>query len=123
MVQASVKINIREYYATIKIKQDKVVLSKGTVYVFTDGTCVTDEEGNAFWTNRPDSSCNFENYNVLYEGLVTKLEATSSTETYPDIYTITTQDVTFTLEKRAEHHLCGYTLLLSEHVKLFILET
>ncbi|XP_047370458.1 uncharacterized protein LOC124957434 [Vespa velutina] len=123
VVQASIKINIKEYYGTVKITQNNVILSKGEVCVFTDGMCITDEEGNAFWSTRLESSCNFDNYKVLYEGLTTKLKAMGNTEVYPDIYTITTQDVTFTLEKREEHHLCGYTLLLSEHSKLFILET
>ncbi|XP_047370478.1 uncharacterized protein LOC124957491 [Vespa velutina] len=123
VVQASIKINIKEYYATVKIAQNNVILSKGEACVFTDGMCITDEEGNAFWSTRPESSCNSDNYKVLYEGLATKLKAMGNAEIYPDIYTITTQDVTFTLEKRAEHHLCGYTLLLSEHPKLFILET
>lgn len=71
---------------------------------FVDGTCVIDEEGNVFWTTRPDVSCNFNHYDVLYEGLATKIEMINHTEMYPDIYTITTQDITFTLEKRVEHH-------------------
>lgn len=64
---------------------------------FADSTCVTDEEGNVFWTTKPDASCNFNHYDVLYEGLTTKLEMVNLTEVYPDIYTITTQDITLNI--------------------------
>ncbi|KAG7196402.1 hypothetical protein KM043_018544, partial [Ampulex compressa] len=41
----------------------------------------------------------------------------------PQIYTLTTNDVTFALAKISETKICGYTLLRTEHPKLFILET
>jgi len=68
----------------------------------------------------PTSSCNFHQYDVLYEGFATK--KTIDTATSPTIYTLT-EDITFALIKTKEQPLCGYTLLRTEHPKLFILET
>lgn len=64
-----------EYFTTVKITENSVILGKGTMSVFTDGTCVTNEKGNAFWTTHPDTACN----NVLYGGLATKLTAMRQT--------------------------------------------
>jgi hypothetical protein len=36
---------------------------------------------------------------------------------------LTTQEITFTLTKTGKEPLCGYTLLSTEHPKLFLLET
>lgn len=71
----------------------------------------------------PTSSCNFNQYDVLYEGFATKIIDDSQHSSSPTIYTLTTQDITFALTKTKEQPLCGYTLLRTEHPKLFILET
>lgn len=39
------------------------------------------------------------------------------------MYTVTTKETTFALTKTTEISLCGYTLVQTEHPKLFILET
>ena len=68
--------------------------------------------------------CKFDRYDVLYEGLASKITDTSQTEEKsPSVYALTTQDITFALTPTGEQHLCGYTLIQTEHPKLFILET
>lgn len=123
VVQASVKIIIRQYKASVKIRDSTVVLQSGSTCTFTDGSCITDEDGSAYWMTHPESTCNFNHYNVLFEGIATKLTPMNPTEHESEVYTMTTGEITFALEKRAEYHLCGYTLLRTEHPKLFILET
>jgi len=69
------------------------------------------------------SSCNFQQYDVLYEGSATKIKDDITDPSSPTIYSLPTEDITFALTKTKEQPLCGYTLLRTELPKLFILET
>jgi len=71
----------------------------------------------------PTSSCNFHQYDVLYEGPATVIKDDMTDPSSPIIYSLTTQDIIFALTETREQPLCGYTLLSTEHSKLFILET
>ncbi|XP_046831225.1 uncharacterized protein LOC124429688 [Vespa crabro] len=83
----------RRILCTVKINDNDVILRQGTKCAFMEGTCITDEKGNAFW--KTDSACNFEHFNVLYEGLATKLTVLRKAEVF---YTLTTHDVKLALE-------------------------
>lgn len=61
-------------------------------------------------------------YNIIYEGLATKLTP-KAIGTTTIIYTLTTQETIFALTKTTEFNFCGYQLTQTEHPKLFILET
>jgi len=67
-------------------------------------------------------TCNFQRYDVLYEGPANKIFEDSSNSNSPVIYSLVTQEITFALMKTKELPLCGYTLLYTEHPKLLILE-
>jgi len=71
----------------------------------------------------PTSSCNFQQYDVSYEGSATKIKDDTTDHSSPTIYSFSIEDITFALTKTKEQPLRGYTLLRSEHPKLFILET
>lgn len=71
----------------------------------------------------PTSSCNLHQYDVLYEGLASKIVDDQADPISPTVYSLITEDVTFALTKTKEQQLCGYTLQRTEHPKLFILET
>ncbi|XP_072745608.1 uncharacterized protein [Anoplolepis gracilipes] len=70
----------------------------------------------------PTSSCNFHQYDVLYEGPAIKTTDDNSEGKSPIVYSLTTQDITFALTRTRDSH-CADTLLRTEHPKLFILET
>jgi len=96
------------------------MLKSGTICELNNGFCIDYEDGYTFWKPMATSSCNFHQYHV-HEGLATKMMI--DTANSPTIYTLTTEDITFALTKTKEQPLCGYTLLRTEHPKLFILET
>lgn len=122
VVQASVKILHADYWTTVKINEDQIVLRDQTTCTLSKGSCLTDENGHAFWTAMPTTDCKFNQYDVLYEGPATKL--ISPLPDTPEIYSLTTNDITFALSRRpGGHNICGYTLIRTEHPKLFILET
>ncbi|EGI67244.1 hypothetical protein G5I_04177 [Acromyrmex echinatior] len=72
-----------------------------------------------------DRSCSGGQYSDLYEiwnNVVSKLTSRVN-QIAPTIYIVTTKETTFALIKAAEFSLCEYTLVQTEHSKLFILET
>jgi len=121
IVDAIVRINLKSSYVPVHLNTGRIMLRSGTVCELTDGFCIDYEDGHTFWKPMPTSSCNFHQYDVLYEGLASKITIDSTNS--PTIYTLTTEDITFALTKTKEQPLCGYTLLRTEHPKLFILET
>lgn len=118
VVQGVAKISLKSSYVPVQLEHGKVRLRSGTICTLSDGFCFDSDDGYTYWKPMPTRSCNFEQYDVLYEGVATKISTAQS----PDIYSLTTQDITFALTKTKEQPLCGYTLLRTEHPKLFILE-
>jgi len=64
----------------------------------------------------PTSSCNFHQYNVLYEGLATGITGTLTSSA--TIYSLVTEDITFALTQTKETPVCGYVLLRTEHPEI-----
>lgn len=123
VIQATVKIVITNYRADVNLINNKILLQSGTQCALSDGTCMDVEGNSAFWTTEPTDSCQFNRYDVLFEGIATKYQNPDSADNNPDVFSLTTHETTFALAAKSEKHLCGYTLIRTEHPKLFILET
>ncbi|XP_076669653.1 uncharacterized protein LOC143369499 [Andrena cerasifolii] len=124
VVQAMAKITLKTALVPARLELNKIILQSGTICHFQNGFCVDNEDGHTFWHSFPPSTCKFDRYDVLYEGLASKITDTSQDEVKsPSVYALITQDITFALTPTGEQHLCGYTLIQTEHPKLFILET
>ncbi|XP_072764372.1 uncharacterized protein [Anoplolepis gracilipes] len=123
VVQAVANISLKTAYVPVKLNTGKIILKSGTVCTLNEGFCIDSEDGYTYWEPMPISSCNFHQYDVLYEGPAIKTTDDNSEGKSPIVYSLTTQDITFSLTKTREQPLCGYTLLRTEHPKFFILET
>lgn len=121
-VQASIKITLRTFEASVKRSTNNVMLPAGTRCDLGPGYCIDSDGAENYWTPLPVDSCHFDRYDILYQGFATKLTPRAN-QTSPVIYTVTTQETTFALAKTAELSLCGFNLIQTEHPKLFILET
>lgn len=122
VVQAVAKISLKSSYVPVQLNTGKIRLKSGTVCDLADSFCLDADNGYSYWKPIPTTSCNFHQYDVLYEGPATKISENHSTTATPTIYSLVTQEITFALMKTKELPLCGYTLLCTEHPKLFILE-
>lgn len=122
VVQAVAKISLKSSYVPVQLNTGKIRLKSGTVCDLADSFCLDADNGYSYWKPIPTTSCNFHQYDVLYEGPATKIAENHSTTATPTIYSLVTQEITFALMKTKELPLCGYTLLCTEHPKLFILE-
>ncbi|XP_070517512.1 uncharacterized protein [Cardiocondyla obscurior] len=122
VVQASIKITLRSSEAPVKRASGQVILPVGTKCTLSRGYCMDAEGTETYWPILPTDTCHFDRYDILYEGIAAKLTSRNNPDN-PIIYTVTSQDTTFALTKTHEINVCGYTLLQTEHPKLFILET
>jgi len=122
VVQASVRITLRNFEVPIRRSTDEIILPSGLHCKVAPGQCLDTDGGDTFWSAVPEDSCHFGHYDILYEGIANKLTPKVN-QTTPTVYTVTTRETTFALSKTNEISLCGYTLAQTEHPKLFILET
>lgn len=123
VVQAIAKISLKTSYVPVHINTGKIHLKSGTTCTLSDGYCIDPDDGHSYWKPVPTTSCDFHQYDVLYEG--NALKTMDNTENHPPVmvYSLTTQDITFALTTTKELPICGFILLRTEHPKLFILET
>jgi hypothetical protein len=121
VVEGSIYITYKSYHATTKPSQDLIILRSGTYCKISDLTCVDEDGSNVFWSPLPDNSCKFHSYDVLYQGIATKI--LDPVSRYPIIYSLTSEDTAFALSKKSERSICGFTLIQTEHPKLVIVET
>ncbi|XP_026830965.1 uncharacterized protein LOC113563501 [Ooceraea biroi] len=121
VVDGTVRISLKSSYVPVHLNSGKVMLRSGTVCTLSDGFCIDFDDGYSYWKPMPTSSCNFHQYNVLYEGTAVKMNGIMDT-IHQTIYTLVSQDTTFALTAGGSQAVCGYTLLTTEHPKLFILE-
>lgn len=123
IVDALLRISLKTSYVPVHLSSGRILLKSGTVCDLSNGFCIDSEDGHTYWKPMPTSSCNFHQYDVLYEGQAVKTTNSDRTSPSPTVYSLSTEDITFALTASKEQPLCGYTLLTTEHPKLFILET
>lgn len=109
-VQAIVRISLKSYTTVVKLAANGIILQSGQRCQLQQGSCLDSEDGYTFWESLPTDYCNFNRYDILFEGKATKLS--SQNQDSPTIYTVTTEET-----------ICGYRLIKTEHPKLFIIET
>ncbi|CAK9834636.1 Retrovirus-related Pol polyprotein from transposon 412 [Anthophora retusa] len=121
VVQAVIRIKIRTHIAAVKLATNEIILQSGQRCLVQQGSCLDSEDGFSYWDNSPTDYCKFNNYDVLYEGKATLVEDEDNQGL--SLYSVTSQGTTFALARTTSTKVCGYTLIHTEHPKLFILET
>jgi len=121
VVQGIIKITLSSHKAATNIDTNQIHLNSGTACPYAEGECTDIEGMYNLWEVIPTDNCKFTNFDVLYEGKAKKMISTINDE--PQIiYSLSAQDVTFALTQTSEEFHCGYTLIKTEHPKLFIVE-
>lgn len=121
IVQGIIEVQLHNQVSPIKLKSGKIILPSGTICELSRGSCIDFEYGYTFWKPMPVDACHLTSYDILYEGIVDKIVENIQPRTAA-VYSITTEETTFALAIRDEHLVCGYTLLRTEHPRLFVLE-
>ncbi|CAK9834649.1 Retrovirus-related Pol polyprotein from transposon 17.6 [Anthophora retusa] len=120
VVQATVKVTTRDYEAPVKLSNNKIILQSGQQCDLQPGSCIDSEYGYTFWNTLPKDYCNFNKYDVLYDGIAEVV--TPDRHRGPTVYTVTSDDTIFALTQTSTTSICGFTLIKTEHPKLFIVE-
>ncbi|XP_076618874.1 uncharacterized protein LOC143340594 [Colletes latitarsis] len=120
VVQAVARISLKNYVAPVKLSTNEVILHSGQRCKLQLGHCLDSEDGFSYWDSAPVDSCNFNGYDVLYDGKATRI--TPPGDKGPIVYTVASEDAMFALTETSRITTCGYTLAKTEHPKLFILE-
>ncbi|CAB0032490.1 unnamed protein product [Trichogramma brassicae] len=123
VVTADLEIILSTGVASFEERLNRVIMPDNLVCNYRIGTCMDVSETSYFWNPTTSGNfCNFDQYAVLYEGESTRVRDKEGAG--PTIYfTNTSSSIQFGLEKRGEVALCGYTLIATEHARLFLLET
>jgi hypothetical protein len=74
VVQATIKISLKSGIVPVRIGANTILLKSGTVCTFKEGNCLDAEDGYTYWQPQPPSPCKFDQYDVLYEGIATKIQ-------------------------------------------------
>lgn len=122
VVQAVIRVVLRDFEASIKRSSDELILPSGTRCPASARSCQDADGAETYWAPLPADTCHFDKYDILYEGVATRLSARGN-QTITTVYTVTTGETTFALTKTNEFSVCGYKLFRTEHPKLLILET
>lgn len=122
VVQATIRVALRSFETSVKRSSGEVLLPSGVRCPASSRTCQDADGSETFWSPLPADSCQFDRYDILYEGTATRLSPKEN-HTATVIYTVTAGDTTFALTKTSELNICGYNLFRTEHPKLLILET
>lgn len=122
VVQAVIRVVLKDFEASIKRSNDELILPSGTRCPASARSCLDADGAETYWAPLPADTCHFDRYDILYEGIATRLSAQGN-QTTTIIYTVTTGETTFALTKTSEFNVCGYKLFRTEHPKLLILET
>ncbi|KYM97148.1 hypothetical protein ALC62_12176, partial [Cyphomyrmex costatus] len=122
IVQAVIKITLKTLELSVKRKLGHVVMPSGTFCKTSSRYCIDADGSETFWSPIAVDNCHFDQYDILYEGLATRLIPQTNSSA-PTVYTVTTQETTFALTKTIDIDVCGYKLSHTEHPKLFILQT
>ena len=104
-------------YVTIHLNSNKIQLGAAIICTLSDTFCTDVEYGQTFWDTLPNDECNFNEYEIIYEGPANKIydNTTDNSETF---YSLTTEDITFVLAEKTRKPVCSYVLIQTEHPKL-----
>jgi hypothetical protein len=103
VVQAAIKITLRQFKVAVKHSTGVVLLPSGTHCDVQIGRCMDTEGGETYWLPLPMDNCHFDRYDVLYEGTATRPTSREpANQTDLVVYTVTTGDTTFALARITE---------------------
>ena len=122
VIQAIFKIILQGHYATIHLNSNKIQLGSGVICTLSDKFCTDVEYGQTFWDTLPNDVCNFNKYEIIYEGPANKTYG-NTTDICKTVYYSTTEDITFVLAEKARKPVCSHVLIQTEHPTLLIFET
>ncbi|XP_057340584.1 uncharacterized protein LOC130677748 [Microplitis mediator] len=123
VVQGQVFITVQDYLAPVNFMKNEITLRSGIRCAYSTENCMDIEGGNTYWEIIKRDACELDRFRVIYEGNALKVKDNSVKDYGEEIYTVTTNQITFALSVRGFIPSCGHKLIKTEHPKLFIVDS
>lgn len=118
-VEALISITLHEYSAQVDISTNKIVLRSGVICAFDTMPCIDSEGGHTFWRPIKSVDCINDKYDILYDGIVTKLEYIRNNFS-EEIFMINDPVWLFSFANKGTIRDCGDDLIRTEEPRIFI---
>lgn len=117
-VRAKLQIQLRDYRATVKLNEGKIVLESGTRCNLKDGKCIDPILGHTFYDSNPRTDCGSHYRSIA----VTFANKTVSQTNDKVVYVAEMKELAFALTRGRVTEICGVYVYRTEHEKLLIAE-
>lgn len=119
VVTASVKITITDYWTTVKLDANEVVLNDGLVCPYLEGSCFDNNLGEIYWTPVAFEDC--DKYTTLYTGSATIVEEKVSSHRKNHYVVVEQETMVIALKLLREQSLCNNIIWVTEHARLIVI--
>lgn len=122
VVQHHYTLTLRDYEATVRLVDNKIILSSGVSCDYLSGVCDDIENGRTFWTPITDKKCEDIGYDVFYTGPSEKaIIYNQNLGIHQTIYSVNQEDMVFAMIILRATSVCMAKGYQTEHTKLVIL--
>ncbi|KAJ8980826.1 hypothetical protein NQ317_018406 [Molorchus minor] len=118
VVAATVKIQVNDYFATVRLKENEISLKGGVVCPFLKGYCFDSTLGESTWDFQAQTDCQ-GHLSLLYEG---KAEKVTNVQTKEQYMVVNQESKIFAVTIIKKIQLCSLEVWQTEHPKLLIVE-
>lgn len=120
VVQYSITLTVRDFTASVLSSGDTVIID-GVRCDYSKQSCMDANYGQSFWSHNNNPSCFETTYDVLFDGLATKVLIESPTTGLNEtVYSVINGDTIFALQIKGVTDICSSFGLQTEHPRLFI---
>lgn len=120
LVQSSIKITLRDYFAKVSLETNEIMLSNGVTCSFLEGYCMDSITGESTWDRISPGEC--KQYSVLYEGKATYVKEKDPYQQRNRYVVVEEISKVFALQLIRKESICGAFVWQSEHPSLLVFE-
>ena len=120
VVQASVRITLRDFSTRVSLDSNEIKLPNGVVCPFLEGYCMDYLQGESTWDTTVTHLC--KKFNVIYEGTATFVQEKEANASGNRYVVIEDRTKIFAIQLTKRNQLCGNPVWESEHPRLIIIE-
>lgn len=123
VVQATVRITLRDFETLIKLDDNDISLPGGVSCSFLKGYCMDSMLGITYWNINQVGECSDADISVLYEGIASFIKVASPDSGIVNEYAVVEQaDYVFALQIHEQIGLCLMEVHSTEHPRLVVME-
>lgn len=112
-------ITLTEFFANVNLDKNVITMHSGIMCSYNKKFCMDIEGGYSFWDILPRDSCKKNEYTVVYDWKANKMRDA----TYQNVQTIYRIRISnICTYNGGTENLCGYTMIATDHPRIFFYE-